>query len=84
MVAGATYSSADVLRSALQVIKAKPGIKSVSSCFILALKDGFEYSGCDAMVFADCAVIPEPDENQLADIALAAADSAKSICCMEP
>lgn len=84
MVAGATYSSADVLRSALQVIKAKPGIKSVSSCFILALKDGFEYSDGDAMVFADCAVIPEPDENQLADIALAAADSAKSICCMEP
>lgn len=84
MVGGAVYSSGDVLRSALQVIKAAPGIKSVSSCFVMVLPDGFKLCTSPAMIFADCAVIPEPDSAQLADIALAAAQSARSIVEVEP
>lgn len=84
MVGGATFSSADVLRSALQVIKAAPGIKSVSSCFVLVMPENSTLTDAPAMIFADCAVIPEPDCNQLADITLAAAQSAISIIQIEP
>ncbi len=84
LVGGAVYSSADVLRSALQVIKAAPGIKSVSSCFVLVPPDGFKYCSAPAMIFSDCAVIPEPDSAQLADITVAAAESARSIVQVEP
>ena len=84
MVAGAVFSSSDVLRSALQVIKTAPGIKTVSSCFVMKLNDSFKYSDEGVMVFSDCAVIPVPDENQLSDIAIAAANSAKNIAGIEP
>ena len=84
MVAGAVFSSSDVLRSALQIIKTAPGIKTVSSCFVMKLNDSFKYSDEGVMVFSDCAVIPVPDENQLSDIAVAAANSAKNIAGIEP
>ncbi|MEG2456508.1 MAG: phosphate acetyltransferase, partial [Clostridia bacterium] len=84
LVGGAVFSSGDVLRSAFQVIKPAQGIKSVSSCFILVLPEGSKVSTEKAMVFSDCAVIPEPDSAQLADIVLAAADSARSIMEVEP
>ena len=79
LVGGATFSSADVLRSAFQVIKPAPGIKSVSSCFVIVPPEGNTVTDAPAMIFSDCAVIPEPDENQLADVAVAAADSARNI-----
>lgn len=78
------FSSADVLRSAFQVIKPAPGIKSVSSCFVIVPPEGNTVTDAPAMIFSDCAVIPEPDENQLADVAVAAADSARSIVGIEP
>lgn len=84
MVAGASFSSGDVLRSALQVIKTAPGIKTVSSCFVMQLNDSFKYSNEGVMVFSDCAVIPVPDADQLADIAVAAAESARNIAGIEP
>lgn len=84
LVGGATFSSADVLRSAFQVIKPAPGIKSVSSCFVIVPPEGNTVTDAPAMIFSDCAVIPEPDENQLADVAVAAADSARSIVGIEP
>ena len=84
LVGGATFSSADVLRSAFQVIKPAPGIKSVSSCFVIVPPEGNTFTDAPAMIFSDCAVIPEPDENQLADVAVAAADSARSIVGIEP
>ena len=84
LVGGAVFSSADVLRSAFQVIKPAPGIKSVSSCFVIVPPEGNTVTDAPAMIFADCAVIPEPDENQLADIAIAAAESAKNIIGIEP
>ena len=60
VVGGAVFSSADVSRAAFQVIKAAPGIKSVSSCFVMIPPEGFEYSHAPAFIFADCAVIPYP------------------------
>lgn len=84
MVGGAVYSSADVLRSALQVIKGAPGIKTVSSCFVMVPPDGFQYSDAPAMIFSDCAVVPYPDADQLADIVAASNASFKSIVEQEP
>ena len=84
LVGGAVFSSGDVLRSAFQVIKPAPGIGSVSSCFVMILPEGSKVSEAPAMIFSDCAVIPEPDVNQLADISIAAAESARSIIEIEP
>ena len=85
VVGGAVYSSADVSRAAFQVVKAAPGISSVSSCFVMIPpEDGFKYASAPAYIFADCAVIPYPTEDQLADIVVAANDSAKNIIGIEP
>lgn len=79
MVAGAINSTGDVLRPALQIIKPKKGINTVSSCFIMALPEGVKYGHNGVMIFADCAVNINPDTRALADIALAGAQSAQSI-----
>lgn len=84
VVGGAVFSSADVSRAAFQVIKAAPGIKSVSSCFVMIPPEHFEYSHAPAFIFADCAVIPYPTVEQLADIVQAAYFSAKQIVEVEP
>ena len=85
VVGGAVFSSADVSRAAFQVIKAAPGISSVSSCFVMIPpEEGFKYASAPAYIFADCAVIPYPTEDQLADIVVAANDSAKNIIGIEP
>ncbi len=79
MVAGAINSTGDVLRPALQIIKAKKGINTVSSCFLMALPEGVKYGHNGVLIFADCAVNINPDARALADIALAGAQSAKAI-----
>ena len=84
MVAGAINSTGDVLRPALQIIKTAPGISTVSSCFIMIMPKGSKYGQDGVMVFGDCAVMPNPNAEQLADIAIASAASAKSICGIEP
>lgn len=84
VVGGAVFSSADVSRAAFQVIKAKKGIRSVSSCFVMVPPADFKYSEAPAFIFSDCAVIPYPNEDQLADIVVAAADSAKKIVEVDP
>lgn len=84
VVGGAVFSSADVSRAAFQVIKAAEGISSVSSCFVMVPPEDFKYKKYPAYIFADCAVIPYPTSDQLADIVVAAADSAKKICRMDP
>ena len=84
VVGGAVFSSADVSRAAFQVIKAAPGISSVSSCFVMVPPEDFKYKKYPAYIFSDCAVIPYPTDSQLKDIVVAAADSAKKICHVEP
>lgn len=68
-VAGATRASADVARAAIRVVGMAPGRRTLSSCFIMAMPDG------RAFAYGDCAVVPEPDAEQLADIAIATGQS---------
>ncbi len=84
MVAGAINATGDVLRPALQIIKTAPGIKTVSSCFIMVLDSNCKYGEKGVMVFGDCAVNPDPDSQQLADIAIASAATAKAIADITP
>lgn len=82
-VAGAANSTGDVLRPAFQFVKTAPGISVVSGAFIMIHPDkSFGEDGI--MVFADCAVHPDPDENQLAEIAIATARTTRSIVGIEP
>ncbi|MGQ1946555.1 phosphate acetyltransferase [Geofilum sp. OHC36d9] len=82
-VAGAENATGDVLRPAFQIVKTVPGISVVSGAFIMVLKDK-QWGDNGVMVFADCAVHPDPDANQLADIALASAATARNIAGIEP
>ena len=83
LVSGAIHSTGDMLRPALQIIKSKPGIKTVSSCFLMECPDK-SYGDDGIMIFADCAVNIDPDAEALANIALGAADSARSLAGIEP
>ena len=83
LVSGAIHSTGDMLRPALQVIKSKPGMKTVSSCFLMELPDK-SFGDDGVMIFSDCGVIPAPTAEELANIALGAADSARSLANMEP
>ena len=83
LVSGAIHSTGDMLRPALQIIKSKPGMKTVSSCFLMEIPDK-SFGDDGVMIFSDCGVIPDPDAEQLANIALGAADSARSLAGMEP
>lgn len=71
LVSGAVHSTADTMRPPLQIIKTAPGAKMVSSLFFMCLPD-------KVMVYADCAIVPEPDSAQLAEIAIQTADTAKA------
>jgi len=84
-VSGACHSTANTLRPGLQVIKTAPGIKTVSSCFIMvAPEGGNQYVPEGVAVFGDCAINIEPTAEELADIAVASADTAKKIAGIEP
>lgn len=82
-VAGAGNSTGDVLRPAFQFIKTSPGISIVSGAFIMILKDK-EFGEDGLLVFADCAVHPDPTEKELAEIAVATAGTTRAIAGFEP
>ncbi|SAL80917.1 phosphate acetyltransferase [Caballeronia telluris] len=82
-VAGAVNTTADVVRAAIQIIGVRDGFKLVSSFFLMMLCEPF-HTMKGGLIFSDCALVVEPDANELADIALAAADSAKSLLMDEP
>ena len=83
-VSGACHSTANTLRPGLQVVKTAPGIKTVSSCFIMIAPQKHAYNPDGVAVFADCAINIEPTAEQLADIALSSAKTAKDIAGIEP
>lgn len=68
---GATYSTADTIRPALQIIKTKPGCNIVSSCFAM-LKEGYP-----TLIFGDCGVNVNPTSEQLCDIAISSVETAR-------
>jgi phosphate acetyltransferase len=83
MVAGAANSTGNVLIASFTIIKTKPEIKSASSCFIMTMKD--KKWGVDgSMVFSDCATIPDPTAEELAEIAIASSDTCKTFLGVEP
>lgn len=74
MVAGAENTTANVLRAGLTIIGTLPGVKTASSCFVVDTKNP-QWGTNGIMIFSDCAVIPTPSPEQLADIAASAAES---------
>lgn len=70
MVSGAAHTTAHTITPSFQIIKTRPGISVVSSVFFMCLEDR-------VLVYGDCAIVPEPTESELADIAASAADTAR-------
>ncbi len=83
MVGGAVASTATTIKPAFQYIKTLPGISIVSGAFFMILPD-HKWGENGILVFADCAVHPNPNEKELAEIAVATAKTAKSIGGFEP
>lgn len=83
-VAGAQNTTGNVLRAAFQVIKTRPGINVVSGAFLMLLPEGLPYGDNCVLVFADCAVVPDPTAEELAQIAVCAAETAKNLAGITP
>jgi phosphate acetyltransferase len=85
MVSGAAHPTADLLRAAITIIGLSPGIKTVSSSFVMVFRRPVPNEQNDsALIFSDCAVVPDPSSEQLADIAIAAAETRRRLIGDEP
>lgn len=80
-VMGALATTADTLRAALRVVGSRPGLRVVSSCFLMVLP---EDRGGRGLIYSDCGVVPDPGPIELADIAEAAAASCRVLLNEEP
>jgi len=83
MVAGAVNATGDVLRAGFQIVGTAPGCSIVSSCFMM-VNPTWKHVDRGILVFGDCAVNPQPDAAQLADIAIATAGTARALAGLEP
>lgn len=82
-VAGARGTTADTIRPAFQILKTKPGIKVVSGAFLM-FTPATHLGERGFLVFADCAVNPNPTAEELAQIAMSTVDTARTLCQIEP
>ena len=82
-VAGAQNTTGDVLRPALQIIKTLPGVKVVSGAFIMYTQTP-QFGEDGILLFADCAVMPNPNAEELASIAVSSAQTMQSLVGVEP
>ncbi|MDD2313810.1 MAG: phosphate acetyltransferase [Proteiniphilum sp.] len=82
-IAGAQNTTGDVLRPALQIIKTSPGVKVVSGAFLMFTQTP-QYGENGTLLFADCAVMPNPTAEELASIAIASAETMRSLVGVEP
>ncbi len=82
-VSGAVRTSAEVVRTAIQIIGVNPDIKLVSSFFLMMLCEPF-HSLKGGLIFSDCGLVVDPNAEELSEIALAAVDSASSLLMEEP
>lgn len=82
-IAGALNTTGNVLRPALQIIKTAPGMKCVSGAFLMFTQTP-QYGENGLLIFADCAVMPNPTAEELASIAVATAGTARAIANIEP
>lgn len=82
-IAGAQNTTGNVLRPALQIVKTAPGMSCVSGAFLMFVKNR-NYGDNGVLVFADCAVMPNPTASELANIAIATAATARDIVGVEP
>jgi phosphate acetyltransferase len=83
LVSGALHSTGDTIRPALQFIKTKPGISLVSSVFIMIVPN-CEYGDAGTFIFADCAVVPNPTDKEMAEIAIASAETGRILTGIDP
>lgn len=79
LVSGAVHTTGDMLRPALQIIKTKPGMKVVSSSFLMDCPNR-DLGEDGLLVYADCVVMPCPTAEELAHIAVSAAETARALC----
>ena len=83
LVSGAIHSTSDTLRPALQIIKTAPGVKLVSSFFIMVVPDS-QYGENGVLLFADCGLNENPNADQLSEIAISSADTLKNLLGITP
>ena len=83
MVSGAINTTGNTLRPGLQIIKMAKGINTISSCFIMEIPNK-EYGDNGLMLFGDCAININPNPDELASIAIATANTAKTLLGMDP
>jgi len=83
LVSGAVHTTAELLRPALQIIKAAPSSSIVSSFFIMMVPD-CNYGNNGLLIFADCGLVTRPSADELANIAIQTADTTKKLCEIDP